>query len=700
VGEFSGIDSQALQGMTNSFKGDKDGLRSSVGSIKSDFDRYGLDTSSLSELTGICGWLDDQVPMLTRRYHLAIAADKPYPGHKGMVSIDESMVGTTAQSRKDGKSLADQYNKSLDSGDQPSEDLFAALQAHADDADYLKAFYGELGPQRMELLTNEMAGSPYGRYGDHPDQINHDRDVLAKTFGTYTKVAFEGQSAQQKQAGWNKWFDRFSDPTGSFRPDYLVSLLPGGSQDKDFLVALGDRVYGKDPQKSGYHFLGASGTGGSEFAKDHLTQLFNAIGANPEASGEWMDHNYDQMQKMIYPGLVTALNEPQSRADAFVKMMHAGTIDLKSTDEPLAEKLTARIMMDNWRHQQGDEKQIHPYDPIDAYYGQLVTANWSDMVYGITSPVGDLLYGADPDTPGFTTKMAQWDQKAFLAGQDPNHPGLELGAPLWQALLNESARNSTAAGQESALFDSFRMSIINEVGSNQAKTTLNAEDYRMMQRGLMMSAYSKAFTYAEGSIEEDADTWAAGVNSARDTMIDWGTSAIEAGATGGESAILDLGTDKAKELGDTAKGLMVDYAKGLVHVQPEDAPGLASRYKAIDAVKLDDTWQKDYRDAANAQLTLGGYDKATTPDVYIYPKVNKLHPEQTRPTEHVSGDPSQYWKGNSAAKFTNADGSVVDPAKMTPRQRTAYGNWLSNPAVGAQIQDKGFTQMEQFKSLG
>jgi hypothetical protein len=95
------------------------------------------------------------------------------------------------------------------------------------------------------VLANDIADdNMYSRYGDHPDQAVHDRDILARTFGTYTKVAFEGRSSKDAQAARGKWFDSFQDPRGQFRADHLTGLLPGGSQDKDFLVALGGSIEG------------------------------------------------------------------------------------------------------------------------------------------------------------------------------------------------------------------------------------------------------------------------------------------------------------------------------------------------------------------------------------------------------------------------------------------------------------------------
>jgi hypothetical protein len=690
VGEFSGIDATALQKMTDSFKKDKDHLRDRASSYKSDFAGHGLDTSSLSELVGICGWLDDQMPMLTRRYHLAIAADKPYPGQKGMVEIDESMVGTTAQSQKDGKALADQFDKSLDDGDDPGEDLFAALKAHADDPDFLKAFYDQLGPQRLMQLTNDQAGTPYGRYGDHKDQAAADRDIIAKTFGTYTKVAFEGQTAEQKQASWNKWFDKSMFPNQAFRADYMTALLPGGSQDKDFLVALGDRVWDeKNSTRSGSQWMNGSGKG--PFDGDHYTQLFNAIAGNPEASGEFMDHNYASLQTVMYPHGPWDLGQPPSRAQAFADMLKSGTIDLKSTNRPLAEKLTGRILMDNYRHMNGDMKDVHTYGPIDVYYGKLLTANWSDMVYGITSPTGNKLWGADATAGGFTEKMSQWDQKAFLAGQDPNRPGLEVGAPLWQAMLNESCRDPTTAGNMSALFDSFRTQITEEVNSAEKDTDDHAQDFRMMQNGMMMKAYSQAFEYAKSNIEGDATKWAEGVNSARTALIKGVTDVAVAGATGGATAITELGTAKAGELGGTAQDLIVDFVAAGISVKPEDAPGgLADKYKKINEAQLDTSWQYNYQAAANAQLHDGGFSPDVTEPVTIHPRGGK-------PITYT-GDPKGYIKAPED-NFLDKNGEVKNVDEMTPRQRTAYSNWLIDPAIVNHVDSRGFTQQEQFQHL-
>ncbi|WP_037912676.1 hypothetical protein [Actinacidiphila yeochonensis] len=714
MGEFSGIDADAFQKMSGSFAHDRDHLRDRASYYASQFGNLGLDSSTLGEIKVICGWMDDQTPMLTRRYHLAMAADKPYPGHKGMASVDESMVGTTALSKKEGKALANRFGKEVDGGQEPDEALFAELKEHADDPDYLKAFYNQLGEERLLVITNGMAEqSPAGRYGDHPDQVEADRDVLAQTFGTFTKVAFEGQTAKQKQASWNRWLDAFKDPAGNFRPDYISGLLPGGSQDKDFLLALGGRFLSSDPEKSGTTYMGASQMENGAFGSDHYSQVFTALAGNPEAAGEWMDGHYAATQELLYPGSWLNLGSPPARATAFAHLMTAGTITLKATNAPLAQKLTARVLMDNFRHQNGPDSTVHTYVPIDYYYSQLVSAYWDDMEYGIVSPTGDLLWGADAQAAGFTTKMSQWNEKAFQAAQDPHRPGVEIGTPLWQALLNESARSAKGAGQLSALFDAYRNRIDLELDDSVSPTDEHAQDYLSIKQGSMMGAYDTAFTYAENSLEGEADSWADEVNSTRSSLVNGAYDYAMIARTDGVEAAAGAAKEAAVGFGqDTAKQLLTGWLISEISVKPEDAPGsLASRYGKISDVKVPDEWQDAFRRKANGLLDNTSREDGTFTPTAIRVRDHPRSPDDASGTTWYSGDPyGAPPKGHPAAKppvyihspaddFLNPNGTVKETTDMTPRQRTAYNMWLQDPAVVRTLEGKGFSQVVQFQKL-
>ncbi|MFC7513252.1 hypothetical protein ACFQV4_37135 [Streptomyces thermocarboxydus] len=113
--------------------------------------------------------------------------------------------------------------------------MFAHLRANKADADYLKSFYEALGSRRLLWLSNDMGDRFNDQYKDHPEQREKDRLVIAETFGSFTKVAFEGKTTKEKQRLWNKWFDDSAmDEYEGFRPDRLTPFLKGETTTKTF----------------------------------------------------------------------------------------------------------------------------------------------------------------------------------------------------------------------------------------------------------------------------------------------------------------------------------------------------------------------------------------------------------------------------------------------------------------------------------
>ncbi|BBA96045.1 hypothetical protein RVR_1171 [Actinacidiphila reveromycinica] len=90
--EFSGINPARLLTTIDTVTKDQQTLRSAVTAMQKQFTRQGLDDQPLRSLLLVCSWMDDQVPMLKRRYDLTLISTAPYPGHPGMVEIDESLM--------------------------------------------------------------------------------------------------------------------------------------------------------------------------------------------------------------------------------------------------------------------------------------------------------------------------------------------------------------------------------------------------------------------------------------------------------------------------------------------------------------------------------------------------------------------------------------------------------------------------------
>ncbi|MFE9452675.1 alpha/beta hydrolase [Streptomyces sp. NPDC006739] len=133
MADFSGIDPNALLKTIGSFKGDKDRLRHGASSIKSQFARFGIDTQPLTSLVALCGWLDDQLPMLQRRQALATVLEKQHPGLGNTVQIPEpySMGAADAALFQQAVANKDQASIKLVKND---------LRKHLNDTEFLKAY--------------------------------------------------------------------------------------------------------------------------------------------------------------------------------------------------------------------------------------------------------------------------------------------------------------------------------------------------------------------------------------------------------------------------------------------------------------------------------------------------------------------------------------------------------------------------------
>ncbi|MFJ2260048.1 hypothetical protein ACIOKD_17170 [Streptomyces sp. NPDC087844] len=663
---FSGIDPEQLARTIQSLQKDQEKLKSSATWIKSSFERYGVETEPLTELLAIAGWSENQLPMLRRRHHLSIAEDEKYGhGYKGMVRIKESMVGQTKQSVANGKKLGDEFKEKVNNGEDITPEMFADLRANKADADYVKAFYNVLGSQGLLQMSNEMSNHFNNSYKDYPDQREKDRAVIAETFGTFTKVAFEEKSPKAKQQAWNKWFDGSAmDEYEGFRPDRLTPLLKGGSHDKDFLVAFGDRVFKKNTKDDETRFFGSNGMGEGEWSKDNYAQLFGAISQNPEASGEWFDHNSEFALKALYPTGPWKVDEPKERGKAFFELLNSGSVALKRWNPALAEKNTARILFDNYQHRNGsDTKGMHPIEGTQAFYASIITAYWNDLEYGVTSPVSDSLWGND-----YKAKGEEWSLKDFLKGQDSGRSGLEVSENLWRSLMEESARDPKAAGTLSALFQTYDRNLaIRHYETKESRE--EADSYDSMKRGMMQQFYVTTFKTASTELKMDIDRWVEETNNFRATVIDTTAGVAAAGAGGaGLAGVKGAAVGVAYGL---AQSVTTGWIKEFAKVDSGDAPrGLREQFKGVEEATADFSWQGDYQTNAKAAWAAGQVKEVT---------VTSKDEKGNWVTEVHSGNPADYAKGRG--NFLDENGDIKKESKMSQAERTAYAKWLQDAAV-------------------
>jgi hypothetical protein len=657
-GSFSGIDPERLPVTISTLDSDREKLRSNATSFKSQFALHGLDTQPLDRMLTICSWVDDQMPMLRRRQHLAVAADQYAPAGTTVVWIDESQVtnAATGKASADGKRLADEFKHSMKDDTVP-EGLYEQLATSAQDGDFVKAFYDELGPAQLFALSNTMASDPGPK---DSDELKSDRTLIAETFATFTRTATDGMTAKRKHDYWNTWFDRFQDPIHGFRPDLLLPLISGGTDDKDFLLALGNRIFSPPKGKNIDQWM--RGPGGSAFKGDHLAEFYTALSKNPEAAGEFMSRHPD----VIDSGLTGGLNDTAARTHAFVDMVKAGTTGLHASDVKLSDQNTAMILTDNFKHANAGE---HPLSEVSLMYSEMMAQHWDDLQFAVTSPAQDGFYSS-----------TQWDADAYLRAQNPKRPGIEVSPGVWQSFMQESIRNPHAAASMSALFESSQKQYTLDI-SNATRSDNNSVSYLNFSKGLMGDFYATAFTATAKSLKDQQQQWVDDMNASRSTLVD----TAEGLATGGPTAAVDMAKEKGQELAINA---LKGWINNAISVKPDDAPkDLLDSIKGLRNAKDEVNWRKSMGDRAAVIVTTGFPQKNLTPVSFnLDGKPSIIYTGDPRGDhgKHTTNPPPPVYIHGPRDDFVAAikkNGGEVDVTKMTPSQRDAYARWMQDPAV-------------------
>ncbi|MEU6687615.1 hypothetical protein [Streptomyces sp. NPDC046832] len=156
--DFSGINPENLLRTIKSLESGTGRLREAQRSYVSRFRKLGLETSDLTDIGKVVGWVDDELPMLRRRQALAAAMELDREGiRKGgtMVQVREP-VATISEARGAGRKLAQDANSAagLDRSTAGLEfhRIAEELAKHKGDPDFASAFYAAMDPSLVENL--------------------------------------------------------------------------------------------------------------------------------------------------------------------------------------------------------------------------------------------------------------------------------------------------------------------------------------------------------------------------------------------------------------------------------------------------------------------------------------------------------------------------------------------------------------------
>ncbi|MBO2451790.1 hypothetical protein J4573_32210 [Actinomadura barringtoniae] len=218
---FSGIDPELMGGMIAEFRRGRADIAGALAPYRTGLAAHGVDTSGLTEADRVCAWIDEQLPMLTRRRDLAIALDDS--SEPGMASVDESLILTPAQARRMGVDLAARF-RAIKHGSY--HDILNELGVHRFDADYAAAFFAGIGAdatRRLPALINE-----YGRHGHVARQLQESGEAFGSAvsggmdvpgFSAIAKSLFDPNLSPDDRRGVATLVSY-----GSFPPEWLASL--------------------------------------------------------------------------------------------------------------------------------------------------------------------------------------------------------------------------------------------------------------------------------------------------------------------------------------------------------------------------------------------------------------------------------------------------------------------------------------------
>ncbi len=309
-GNFQGIDPSMLQQLIKSLSSGVTGAQPVASSYIGQFNRVGLDTGPIQKLLADYAWASQQQPMLNRRYSLA----SHQPSGDFTDGWTEEGAGTlfyttTAAAKGAGTADAKQMQAYLDAHDWTGiQKELDAMSQNGDDADYMAAFFSQLGPKGLYALSEYAQGGPSSDAANEQEvQQIVGSGLAAASFEMPLTMSFlQGMEPENPEPGYST-----AQLPGGWDTGALAPFLTEGSFSSQWLQTIAPAVlYQKDVEE------GAAMPGGYD-------AIFTAIASNPDFAAQFYQQNSGQLDEyMTDPVLYHDLaSDP-----GFGKFLEAATI--------------------------------------------------------------------------------------------------------------------------------------------------------------------------------------------------------------------------------------------------------------------------------------------------------------------------------------------------------------------------------------
>ena len=488
-GVFSGIDPEKLKGTIDSVRRDQETLRDRASYYKTQLAYWGVGVQELADILKVASWAQGELPMLKRRYHLALNMDNdPYPGFAGMVQINEAQVSRAANTAatKAAKRAAELAKKDPeDLSPEEFDELDALFAENYDEYPFAEKVVGALGARKTLQLWEKMSNldRPSG-YGETSDFERADElDEMQKNLSLTVAAATNSDSPEMRK--WKKDMveigdDPISEPGpaphgGSGGPEGFIvmsNLMRYGDYDDKFLEDYGTALVKEDKRvMEGADKLYGSGWGttsavnhlGNDEGNDPLTGYMKALANSPGAATKFFtakqkgddgkaETNFKYLfEERKWPDDSMEGKESVTGRNSMGHALEAATTGHRPGEAATAEnvkhsKEQAGLFSALVKSVSEDQDRLRDHGYLSDSFANISAEYMPDLHRTLDYDIanGDGLF----PTPGVTARMEKYDAARFLNAVARNPEGydrLNVSQHVYAAALMEAqAKNPDA----------------------------------------------------------------------------------------------------------------------------------------------------------------------------------------------------------------------------------------------------------------
>jgi hypothetical protein len=644
-GNFQGINPSMLQQLIKSLNSGVTGAQPLANSYVGQFTRVGLDTGAVQKLLADYAWASAQQPMLNRRYSLATHQPPgSWPGGWTTMGAGPLAYASTGAAKKAGTADAQQMQAYLDEHDWSGiQKELGNLTQNKGDADYMAAFFSQLGPTGLYALSLYAQGGGVSNADEQEVQEAVGNGLAAASYEMpLTDDFLQGIGPGEPEAA------TMGPYPGGWNTAALAPFLTEGEFSTQWLQTLSPTVLHQEGVEMGQQL------------PPGYDAIFQAIAGNPGYAAQFFQQNSTELSNyMTNPVLYNHL----ANDEGFGKFLEAATIPPKgATDtKPFTDNAKAFIQLFG-------DSGADTTNTVRLAMAQVTASYFPDLLATVTSPApgatGPL--GLNPSEWGTFVQdaMKNNESAAFLL----------MGYVNWKEQAVSSG-NVKGAWQTFALGQLNNFFAANYKAANPSggsTSTLKTILLDMASTGGAALLTSTAFAFAP----EVAGPLLLG--EAADASLDAAdasaTSAVAAEATEAEAAqVADAEADAGDD--NTFKQRLTDATTAAF------GEGGTDIFNQLGASLTVDGGAPAASAAALAQEVTGAQYNWVSAVTEAWNN-GQITPDHTNVVagKTYAGDPIPY-EQKYGGSFMNSNGTLVSNFQDNPKALAAYNAWLQDPTV-------------------